>query len=111
MTWSDFVHGDAAASGTEGGEIIADQEHDLGARITLERGAAVAPFAITCGVDGWMVHTRFFGTEADARQQFAAMQESLDAIVARTAAYDDTPSDSQIAEASQVFEDFVGRFP
>jgi hypothetical protein len=54
--------------GSEDGTITRDEEEDLrGARIT-----PTAPFAITCGVSGWMVHTRFFSIEADVIVQFEA---------------------------------------
>ena len=42
---------------SEGGVILRELEHPDGARIALERGGAVSPFAITCGIYGWMVHT------------------------------------------------------
>jgi hypothetical protein len=108
MTWSNFA-GDGRR-GTEGGEIIADHEHNLGVRITLERGGK-ARFAITCGIYGWMVHTRFFDTEAEARQQYAAMQGALDEILALVSAYDDPPDDAQIDEAARELAAFVDRFP
>jgi hypothetical protein len=61
-TWSRFVDekGAPAVTGSEGGTIVLDEEHGLGARITLEKDGAIAPFTITCGIYGWMAHTRFF---------------------------------------------------
>lgn len=53
--------------GSEEGAIVLDEEHTDGARITLERDSKTAPAAITCGVYGWMVHTRFFADESEAR--------------------------------------------
>jgi hypothetical protein len=41
--------------GAKAEKVIFDQEHELGARITLERNTRAAPFAITCGIYGWMV--------------------------------------------------------
>jgi hypothetical protein len=41
----------------EPGTTLLDDAHGDGARITLESGANVAPFAVPCGVSGWMVHT------------------------------------------------------
>jgi hypothetical protein len=52
--------------GSESGRVIFDDEYEGASRITLEEGGAVAPFAITCGVYGWMVHTRFFSDRAEA---------------------------------------------
>lgn len=57
--WIPFENGTTVGTtGSEGGTILRDELHPDGARITLERTAS--QFAITCGVYGWMVHTRFF---------------------------------------------------
>jgi hypothetical protein len=66
-------------SGSEG-VILRDEEYGGGVRITLERGG-FAPFSITCGVYGWMVHTRFFSAHPEAEREYAAMQPELAAIV------------------------------
>ena len=69
--WEPFDNGGTIGQeGSENGTIISDEEHLRGARITLERTTPTAPFAITCGVYGWMVHTRFVSTEAEAIAQF-----------------------------------------
>ena len=62
--------------GSERGVILADDEHDDGARISLERGGT-APFAITCGIYGWMLHTRFFSSKFEAETQYEAMKSAL----------------------------------
>ena len=54
-----------------------DEEYSLGARISLERDCRAAPFAITCGVYGWMMHTRFFSTKFEAEMQYEAMKSAL----------------------------------
>ena len=63
--------------GSEEGIVVRDEEHVLGARITLERAASVAPFAITCGIYGWMLHTRFFSSQYEAETQYEAMKSAL----------------------------------
>ena len=71
LDWYTFNRG--ATLGTEGSErgvIVTDEEHALGARLTLERGTQTAPFAITCGVYGWLVHTRFFPSETEANAEY-----------------------------------------
>jgi hypothetical protein len=83
--------------GSEDGVIVADDEHPAGARITIERDGRIAPFAITCGVYGWMVHTRFFSEEQSARDAMRVMKEALGAL-----ALDPSP------EASS---GFVQKFP
>ncbi len=64
-------------TGSEEGTIMRDEEYSLGARISLERGSRVAPFAITCGIYGWMMHTRFFSSQYEAETQYAAMKSAL----------------------------------
>jgi hypothetical protein len=66
--------------GSEEGVILLDDEHDYGARVTLERDGR-HPFAITCGIYGWMLHTVFFSDEAKAYLAFAEMRAELDRIV------------------------------
>lgn len=67
--------------GSEQGIIVRDEEHDLGARITLERDTRTAPFAITCGIYGWMMHTRFFSSAPEAEEQYARMKNALSALL------------------------------
>jgi hypothetical protein len=43
----------------------------------LEQEADVAPFAITCGIYGWMVHARFFEAESEAQREFEMMKDGL----------------------------------
>lgn len=83
-------------TGSEDGIVVADDEHPIGSRITLERDTRFAPWAITCGVYGALMHTRFLGDERTARGDSAAMQGE----VARLAATDDAD-----------WQDFVRRFP
>ncbi len=80
--WQAFQSGSTiGTSGSESGAIVRDDEHQLGARITLESSAAIAPFAITCGIYGWMFHTRFFSSEAEAILAFDEMKADLDRIL------------------------------
>jgi hypothetical protein len=68
------------ATGSENGIILRDEEYSAFARITLERDGHT-PFAITCGIYGWMMHTRFFATEEEANVAFEAMKAELARIV------------------------------
>lgn len=66
--------------------IILDEEYCRGARITLERdcegyGKPPIPYAITCGVYGWMMHTCFLDDETQARQQLDDMKTDLATLV------------------------------
>lgn len=78
--WDKFENGASIGQrGTDGGEIIADEDHSLGMRITIERGGG-APFSITCGIYGLLVHTRFFTLEAEAREALGLMKPRLEQI-------------------------------
>jgi hypothetical protein len=77
-TWYPFDRGATIGNaGSEGGTILRDEECSLGARITLEQSTQSAPYAITCGVYGWMVHTRFFSVDAEAHSQYERMKDAL----------------------------------
>ncbi|MGB8262014.1 MAG: hypothetical protein WCE75_16765 [Terracidiphilus sp.] len=76
--WYPFEDGKTLGqTGSEEGVILRDEEHILGARITLERGGRIVPFAITCGIYGWMLHTRFFEAEAEATDEYDRMRAAL----------------------------------
>jgi hypothetical protein len=81
-SWQPFESGGTLGQkGSEDGAILRDEEHSLGARISLERDTSVAPFAITCGIDGWMLHTRYFSSENEAGAQYDAMKSALGALI------------------------------
>lgn len=106
--WHSFSDGvTLGMKGSENGETIRDEEHALGARITLEQNANIAPFTITCGVYGWMVHTRFFAKEDEAVAAYDKMKASLAEIVERFSDpnYDDRRATEEAMEA------FVETFP
>jgi hypothetical protein len=88
-------------AGSESGTIARDEEHDGGARITLERDAASAPFAITCGIYGCMAHTRFFSNEVEAVTAFEEMKHGLERILR---------SETEGDDISDSIADFVARF-
>jgi hypothetical protein len=96
--------------GSEGGAVVADESHDDGARITLERSTRLAPFAITCGVSGWLVHTRFFELEVEARSQFDAMKLALARMTQAVKSVDDVqPNDTSLI--GRLCREFVEEFP
>jgi hypothetical protein len=66
--WDNFENGRTIGTkGAEEGIIIVDLENINGARITVERDGATAPFAITFGIYGLLFHTYFksLQTEVD----------------------------------------------
>jgi hypothetical protein len=113
MSWTRYLdeNGMPEQTGTEGGVILADDEHGLGARITLEKNGAFAPFAITCGIYEWMMHTRFCSTLAAAQSDYHAMKielaNILDAIPMRT----DPDVDVKSASVADAISAFVDKFP
>ena len=112
MTWTPFDSGSSIGTeGSESGTIVADFEHSLGARITIERDGDIAPFAITCGIYGWFVHTRFFSTRAEADTECAAMQNAMGAIIQTIPLTSDPECNSKSAAVSQAISDFVDTFP
>jgi hypothetical protein len=104
--WVPFDEGASLGEdGSEGGVILRDDEYRGDARITLERTGQAA-FAITCGVYGWMVHTRFFSALGDAEREYAAMQPPLAAIA------DALPftTDPELAAKMDTVVAAIGRF-
>jgi len=57
--------------------MMRDEEYSFGARISLERDCRAAPFAITCGIYGWMLHTRYFSSKYEAETQYEAMKSAI----------------------------------
>jgi hypothetical protein len=81
-SWYPFNNGATLGqAGSEEGVTVHDEEHPLGARITMERAARVAPLAITCGIYGCMMHTRFFSVEEEAEAQYGLMKDALSALL------------------------------
>ena len=106
--WHLFNNGDTLGQkGPASGETIRDEEHALGARITLEQNTNIAPCAITCGIYGWLVHTRFFGTEDEAIAEYDKMKSAISEIIKPFGdpSYDHRPATEKAIEV------FVETFP
>jgi hypothetical protein len=95
--------------GVERGVILLDEEHPAGARITLERDGQAAPFAITCGLEGWFVHTVFFPSEAEAQDAFKLMKRELERIAAFVPSASNF-TEQQTKAVKQAIKGFVTRF-
>lgn len=107
-TWHPFLEGKTLGqSGSESGVITLDEAHDGGARITIERNGSIAPWSITCGISGWMMHTRFFDVESKAQAECEKMKGSLSAILEVISK--DTEDDSR--QISQLIAQFVVLYP
>jgi hypothetical protein len=116
--WEAFEEGRSIGQvGSERGRIILDDSYTDDARITLEVVSRTrflrtrTSYAITCGIYGWMVHTRFFESEAEARDEFQKMKPSLSAVVERLRLESDDDTQRLIAEISPELHAFISRFP
>jgi len=97
--------------GTEGGTIVRDEEHPAGLRLTLEEEPARSFYALTCGVSGWLVHSRFFGSEAEAHAAWDEMKPALLDLVAQLPASGARGLDAATREAGARLGAFLARFP
>jgi hypothetical protein len=108
--WRQFNKGQSIGErGSESGIIIRDEEHDDGARVTLERGGH-NPFSITCGIYGWMVHTAFFASEHDAQKTFEQMELEIENILHVIPAVDDSEADAKSDEVYKAIVALVSKF-
>ena len=106
--WKPFASGSSLGeAGSEGGVILRDEELVSSARITLEQ--ADSRLAITCGVYGWMLHTRFFAARATAEHEFDKMRRDLQSIVSGLP--DDLGDDEATRRTSDALNRFVERYP
>jgi hypothetical protein len=117
--WRSFENGETVGTrGSEDGLILLDEEHPLGARITLESetrsGSGTKsrsiPFAITCGIYGLFFHTRFFTYESEARNAFADMKTELARILALAGSETASGEETRHAVFAAISA-FVERFP
>jgi hypothetical protein len=76
----------------------------------LERGSH-APYAITCGIYGWFLHTRFLGTESEGLKEYAAMQDVLAAILGMIPLRTDPEGDAKSEAVCEAISEFVKKFP
>ena len=94
--------------GSEGDSILRDEEHPDGSRITLEGGGK--SFSITCGIYGWMVHTRFFSDETEAQNAFDEMKAGLVNIL-NIIPLEGESADAKMEAVTDALTDFIERFP
>lgn len=109
--WESFDQGSTLGqTGSENGIILRDEEHPVGAQITLEKNG-FQPFAITCGIYGMlMVHTTFASEEKAAFVKYEAMKSDLSKFLLLLSASQDLPDDDYFEKASNWFSEFIDRF-
>lgn len=109
--WQAIESSDTKHSGSEGGKIIFDEEHKYGARITLEENCSYSPYAITCGVYGLMVHTRFFESKEQAEAELVPMKSELEKIVRSFSSPASENQNVDYDQAANFCENFINKFP
>jgi hypothetical protein len=110
--WTAFEDGASIGQpGTEGGVIVRDDDHPWGARITLERSADAVAFAITCGIYGWMMHSRWLPTLEQAESEFAQMRDAISAILEMIPLSSNPQADEKMRAAGDAMDRFLLRFP
>ena len=110
--WRSFGDGCSIGKrGSENGFILRDEEHDNGVRITLEHDCKSAPFAITCGLYGWMVHTRFFNSLAEAERAHDEMKPALERITKAIPVHNDIDFEAKVRVAVRMMNEFIEQFP
>lgn len=88
----------------EGGVILRDEEHERGGRVTLKQGKTF--ISVSCHIYGWIDHTRFFHTLADAQREYVIMKNILGSMM------DDLlPADANNIKMWEAIANFVRRFP
>jgi len=109
--WNPFDEGRTVGTqGSENGMILRDEEHRLGARMTLEHDG-YQPFSITCGIYGWMVHTRFFSSKESAVKAFEEMKDDLARIMAIIPYTDDPEVEHKVRLVDEAISNFIEKFP
>jgi hypothetical protein len=104
-SWFAYDGGRSIGSvGAEGGEILRDEEHEAGVRVTLKRGSSYV--SVSCNIYGWMDHTSFFGSVTEAQREYILMKSSLGKMVENILLAG--KSDLKMWEA---IAEFVRRFP
>ena len=113
MSWTPTDDGQSIGmKGFDGGILVADYEHELGARISVEDLGDAAHFAITCGIYDWFFHTRFLTlTRKDAEAACNEMQTALDRIINSIPLKHDPERDSKCAAVTASISEFVEIFP
>lgn len=87
-----------------GDEILMDEVHADGARLTIKRSDKY--LSVSCSINKWIEHTRFFNTVHDAKREYRAMKPALVEITDLLK----TPNINQL-KVWEAISNFVRRFP
>lgn len=97
--------------GSQGGYIARDEEHPAGLRLTLEQEPERSFHALTCSVEGWLVHHRYFNSEEEALAAWEQMRPALEELVRQLPAEGPKPGSAATREAGARLGAFMARFP
>jgi hypothetical protein len=103
--WQPYNRGRSIGiTGSEGGMIIRDEEHPLGARMTIKQGKDYV--SVSCNISGMIDHTRFFKGMKAAEREYVTMQVELAKVM-------DSISFAKAADIKvwEAISEFVARFP
>ncbi|MBA3947896.1 MAG: hypothetical protein H0X37_25500 [Herpetosiphonaceae bacterium] len=110
-SWSPVhVSKESGLAGPEEGIILRDEVHTGGAHIVLERDPRPAPFAITCSISGWMIHTMYFLTEETSQQAFEQLKIELARILRLIPAEAEPQLEDDMQRVEDAIIDFISQF-
>ena len=88
--WSEIDNGETIGTiGSENGEIIKDEEHSKGARLTIEKGGDIAPYTLTSGIYGCFFHTTHLSNIKEGISEFEAMKAEISEFVNKETSTDE----------------------
>lgn len=103
--WKPYNRGRSiGVKGSEGSVILRDEEHPLGARMTIKQGKDFV--SVSCNISGKIDHTRFFKEMRGAEREYANMQKEMEKVLKAI-------SSAKAADIKvwETISGFVARFP
>ena len=103
--WNPYNRGRSiGVKGSEGSVIVRDEEHPLGARMTIKQGKDYV--SVSCNIAGKIDHTRFFKEMRAADREYTVMQKEMEKVLSAISSV--KAADIKVWEAISTF---VARFP
>jgi hypothetical protein len=105
IDWQPYNQGRSiGVKGSEGSKVVRDEEHPLGARMTIKQGRDYV--SVSCSISGKIDHTRFFKEMRTAEREYSTMQRELARVMSSVSSA--KAADIKVWEA---ISEFVARFP
>ncbi len=103
--WQPYNRGRSiGVKGSENSKVVRDEEHPLGARMTIKQGQDYV--SVSCSIAGKIDHTRFFNKMNAAEREYKIMQKELAKVIGAISSA--KAADIKVWEA---ISGFVSRFP